>query len=921
MKESLVWRLVCRYKLFCLLGFVIFGIQIFLAYKSLNLTNGTSADTAFLGHSSVSEIRQKSHDADSTDDEDAQPPIIANKRQHAASSSTNNADYNESPPPSPLISKQQLGFTPSCDIISKDAISALQRAKTKDCRQHIAGIACSIQSGKFYPALLPSYCPSNHTANNPLGCFRDEKKFRLLSGYFINFKTTNKPDKCIQLCLQSGFPYAGVQYGSECFCGADLPPESSKLPDSTCNMKCSGDSHEICGGYFAMNVFETGIAKFSAQVAEIGVRPNTTNDDIRIAFLFTLNGRALRQVHRLLKALYSTKHVYYIHVDERQDYLYRKLLELEPKFANIRLARTRFSTIWGGASLLTMLLQSMNDLLKSSYQWDFVINLSESDFPVKKLEKLERFLLANRNRNFVKGHGRETQRFIQKQGLDKTFVECDTHMWRIGDRKLPNGIQIDGGSDWVGLSRPFVKYVIENKDTQELLKGLLVIFRHTLLPAESFFHTVLRNSKFCNTYVDNNLHVTNWKRKLGCKCQYKHVVDWCGCSPNDFKPEDWSRLQNTESKMLFFARKFEPIINQGIILKLEEWLHGPYPTDMPNLQAYWQSFYNAEDKRSQADDVTLTIAESVVRRLTKHWNIGDIKILELSHYLHNDQYKGYLIRYQCRDKSSNQTYELETRVRPMQFAKFAKTSKFAKRLKNFEVSSDYDQKEQISRNYQKFLGPHSDLVLTFTFVGATSPSPKDTSHSYNLTLLWIDPMGRLQDFNELHIEDSQSDNINYSKAILKQPLCGGIWTAKLIGRSAIYAQTKFLVTPLAIFNHQPIQLEKARLINAGDGLTLPEDFSLPEEWLQYLPGHEESLQLKNLAMRNALRTGEQLHQWVDDLTGKFHHLRETCAVNTEATKLFTASLTMLPLCSETSWSTLAPDPKSDVYKLRSLNAR
>lgn len=43
--------------------------------------------------------------------------------------------------------------------------------------------------------------------------------------------------------------------------------------------------------------------------------------------------------------------------------------------------------------------------------------------------------------------------------------------------------------------------------------------------------------------VDNNLRITNWNRKLGCKCQYKHIVDWCGCSPNDFKPQDFLRLQ------------------------------------------------------------------------------------------------------------------------------------------------------------------------------------------------------------------------------------------------------------------------------------------------------------------------------------------------------------------------------------------
>lgn len=60
---------------------------------------------------------------------------------------------------------------------------------------------------------------------------------------------------------------------------------------------------------------------------------------------------------------------------------------------------------------------------------------------------------------------------------------------------------------------------------------------------QSFFHTVLENSAACESLVDNNLRVTNWNRKLGCKCQYKHIVDWCGCSPNDFKPQDFLRLQ------------------------------------------------------------------------------------------------------------------------------------------------------------------------------------------------------------------------------------------------------------------------------------------------------------------------------------------------------------------------------------------
>ena len=60
----------------------------------------------------------------------------------------------------------------------------------------------------------------------------------------------------------------------------------------------------------------------------------------------------------------------------------------------------------------------------------------------------------------MKGHGREQDKFVKKQGLDKTFYECDHHMWRLGDRTVPAGVQIDGGSDWICLNREFAKYVV-----------------------------------------------------------------------------------------------------------------------------------------------------------------------------------------------------------------------------------------------------------------------------------------------------------------------------------------------------------------------------------------------------------------------------------------------------------------------------
>ena len=49
---------------------------------------------------------------------------------------------------------------------------------------------------------------------------------------------------------------------------------------------------------------------------------------------------------------------------------------------------------------------------------------------------------------------------------------------------------MDGGSDWICLNREFSTYVVESGDG--LMTGLRQFFNYTLLPAESFFHTVLQ---------------------------------------------------------------------------------------------------------------------------------------------------------------------------------------------------------------------------------------------------------------------------------------------------------------------------------------------------------------------------------------------------------------------------------------------
>jgi len=57
-------------------------------------------------------------------------------------------------------------------------------------------------------------------------------------------------------------------------------------------------------------------------------------------------------------------------------------------------------------------------------------------------------------------------------------------MWRINERNLPDGIRIDGGSDWIALNREYAQYVTTADD--DLYRGLRQYWQYTLLPAEVF---------------------------------------------------------------------------------------------------------------------------------------------------------------------------------------------------------------------------------------------------------------------------------------------------------------------------------------------------------------------------------------------------------------------------------------------------
>ncbi|KAJ7992014.1 hypothetical protein DPEC_G00274190 [Dallia pectoralis] len=593
-------------------------------------------------------------------------------------------------------------------------------------------------------------------------------------------------------------------------------------------------------------------------------------EPIRIAFILVVHGRASRQFQRLFKAIYQTSHYYYIHVDQRSNYLHRQVMAQTSQYSNVRITSWRMSTIWGGASLLTMYLRCMEDLLNmADWKWDFFINLSAADYPIRTNEQLVGFLSKYRDMNFIKSHGRDNTRFIRKQGLDRVFFECDTHMWRLGDRKIPEGIMVDGGSDWFILNRMFVDYIISSQD--ELVVSMKRFYTYTLLPAESFFHTVLENSVHCNSRVDNNLRITNWNRKLGCKCQYKHIVDWCGCSPNDFKPQDLPRFQGT-----------------------------------PGLQSYWENVYDETDSVASLSDSQLTHYNAFTRMGLSHAATSLQGRLDDNHcryisrghpvsvhlYFLSDVFQGYLVRQHTSNLATSQLETIETWVTPSNHFTLALTTSTVNRLHFAAVGTDWDAKERMFRNFGSLLGPMDEPV---------SIQRWGRGQNVTVTVVWVDPTNVIATTYDILVEGGAE--YTHYRPPLNRPLRPGVWNVQVLDHWNLLASTSFVVSPIEYHHQNPISHENTVKFHSGPlrNSYMDQSFHGLNPILN-LPVHLGQVEEAEL---NASLTGPALQSWVDHLLAGVWSTADVCSQHHSACPV-------MQQCRDTGWSALSPDIKSEL---------
>lgn len=84
------------------------------------------------------------------------------------------------------------------------------------------------------------------------GCFTDKQDARALTGEVYRSPDMD-PIFCAEAC--AGYPWFGLEYGTQCFCGLDLASSSRKVGGYQCAMECGGDHEAPCGDADRLNVY------------------------------------------------------------------------------------------------------------------------------------------------------------------------------------------------------------------------------------------------------------------------------------------------------------------------------------------------------------------------------------------------------------------------------------------------------------------------------------------------------------------------------------------------------------------------------------------------------------------------------------------------------------------------------------------
>jgi hypothetical protein len=270
-----------------------------------------------------------------------------------------------------------------------------------------------------------------------------------------------------------------------------------------------------------------------------------------IAYLILVH-RYPGQFKRLFRVIYHPANYYLVHVDKRSGVgLQTEIQDFLSSFANASLLKSQ-STLWGGYSLVDAELRGIEELLKIGSEWEYFINLSGQDFPLKSQTYIQDFLSCNMGNDFIRAANQSKFRPETLSRIRNYVTEFGNRILRIPiKRPYLRGVTPYIGSQWMILGKKFCKFVCYSPEVERFKR----FYRHTFIADEGFFQTVIMNTSYKGIIVNDDKRTIVWV-----------PIGTIKLRPRDFTSQDAEFLLASQG---LFARKFDETVDAGILSILE----------------------------------------------------------------------------------------------------------------------------------------------------------------------------------------------------------------------------------------------------------------------------------------------------------------------------------------------------------------
>lgn len=267
------------------------------------------------------------------------------------------------------------------------------------------------------------------------------------------------------------------------------------------------------------------------------------------------------QLERLVQRLIHPNFHIYIHLDKKVDIQKFRAIE---KYEHVFFIEDRVVCNWGGFSLVKAITSSIREVLDGPHEYGYLNLLSAQDYPLKSNAYIYNYLQKNNGKSFISFEPSnasswwkhavtryENFHFTDINIRGRYLVQAALNKI-IPKRRFPLDCQLYGSSvsTWWTMTSECARYV------ESFLMNnpkLLRFMKFTWAADEFLYATIIMNSKFSESAVNNNLRYIEWEPGKP--------------NPRIFTTEDFDSLKVSSQ---LFARKFDIGIDEEILDRLDQ---------------------------------------------------------------------------------------------------------------------------------------------------------------------------------------------------------------------------------------------------------------------------------------------------------------------------------------------------------------